>query len=212
MEKSILLFGGTFDPIHRAHIHVAECARQQLKVERLIFVPVRRSPHKKFTPLASDSDRLEMIKLAIAGIPYFSVSDCELKRSEPSFTIDTIRYFRDLLGNEVCLRWLVGADVVKDLPFWHRIKDIIDVCDLTIMLRGGVEKPDFSVLEGFLGLKRVEKLKSNQVETPLIELSSTEIRGRLSSGEDVSELVGVEVMYFIAQNGLYGYRAPESGG
>ena len=212
MEDSILLFGGTFDPIHTAHIRVAEYAREQLKVERVIFIPVRRSPHKEFTPVAGDSDRFDMIKLAIACMPRFSVSNCEFKRSEPSYTIDTIKYFRVLLGNKVRLRWLIGADAVKDLLCWHSIAELIDLCDLTIMRRGGVEKPDFSGLEGFLGAKRVEKLKKNQVETPLIELSSTEIRRRLSSGEDVSELVGVEVMRFIAKNGLYGYQQPESVG
>ncbi len=206
MEKSVLLFGGTFDPIHKAHVRVAECASKALNVERVIFVPVRRSPHKRRTPVASDIDRFDMITLAIAGIRQFSVSDCEFKRSDPSYTIDTIRYFGVLLGNEVRIRWLVGADAVKDLTHWHRIEEIIDSCDLTIMLRGGVERPDFSGLEGYLGAERTEKLKENQVETPLIELSSSEIRYRLSSGEDVSELVGVEVMRFIAEKGLYGYQ------
>lgn len=212
MENSILLFGGTFDPIHNAHVRVAECVGKHLNVHRVIFVPVRRSPHKKLTPVASDIERFEMIGLAIAGMPQFSVSDCELKRSEPSYTIDTIKYFRGLLGDDVRLCWLVGADGVKDLLFWHRIKELIDLCDLTIMLRGGFDRPDFSCLEGVLGAERVEKLKAKQVETPLIELSSTEIRQRLSCGEDVSEFVGVDVMRYIAQKGLYGYRLPKAGG
>jgi len=206
MEKSIILFGGTFDPVHNAHVRVAQVAAEHLNAQQLIFIPVRRSPHKNFTPLASDRDRLKMIQLAIESLPNFSVSDCEVKRSEPSYTIDTIEYFKRQMGKNVRLYWLVGADTVKDLLYWRRIDELVDKCNLTIMRRGGFPQPDLSTLEALLGEKRVEKLKADTINTPSIDLSSTEIRARLAAGKDVTGMVSEKVMRFIAKNELYGCR------
>ncbi|MBW8035017.1 MAG: nicotinate (nicotinamide) nucleotide adenylyltransferase [Planctomycetes bacterium] len=209
MGKSILLFGGTFDPVHNAHVRVAEVAAEHLNAQQVIFIPVRRSPHKNFNPLASDQDRLKMIQLAIESFPNFTVSDCEFKRPEPSYTIDTIEYFKRQMGKNVPLYWLVGADTIKDLLYWHRIGEIIDKCNLAIMRRAGFPLPDLSLLEAHLGKKRVEKLNADTINTPSIDLSSTEIRARLAAGEDVSDMISEEVMRFIAKNALYGCRLPK---
>lgn len=208
MEKSILLFGGTFDPVHNGHVRVAEVAAEHLNAQQVIFIPVRRSPHKNFTPLAADHDRLKMIQLAIASLPNFTVSDCEFKRPEPSYTIDTVEYFRCQIEKNIRLYWLVGADAVQDILYWHRIDELIDKCNLAIMQRGGFPSPDLSPLEKQLGKKRVEKLKADMINTPSISLSSTEIRKRLAEGEDVGDMVCAEVMRYIAKNGLYGCRLP----
>jgi len=203
MEKSILLFFGTFDPVHNAHVRVAQVAAEQLNAQQGIFIPARRSPHKNFIPMANHRDRLEMIQMAIESLPNFSVSDCEFKRPEPSYTIDTIEYFKSKMGADTRLYWLLGADAVKDLLFWHRINELVDQCNIAIMQRGGFSPPDLSLLEETLGKNRIEKLKTSIIDTPSISLSSTEIRERLAAGEDVNGMICKKVLGFIAKKKLY---------
>ena len=200
----ILLFGGTFDPIHRGHTKVAMHAAEQIGTEKIVFVPARRSPHKKFFSVASGVERLEMITLAIVGMDKFEVSDCELKRAQPSYTLDTVREFQAQYRDKAKISWLVGADMVKDLPKWYKINDLIDECNLSVMLRAGFEYPDFDEFEGVFGRQRVEKLKQNVISTPLIDISSTEIRRKLACGADVGDLVEMKVLNYIKTKELYG--------
>ena len=94
MKRRIALFGGTFDPIHKGHMIVARSAAEYISAEEVIFIPARRSPHKHCSTVAGGKDRLAMISAAIVGKSKFCVSDCELKRAEPSYTLDTVREFK----------------------------------------------------------------------------------------------------------------------
>src|SRR5690606_17280300 len=96
-----------------------------------------------FFPSADDDDRLRMITLAIAGEDLFAVSNIELKRPAPSYTLDTVRQFKRDYGADVSIHWLLGADAVEDLVHWHKIRELIDECRLTTMRRAGYEAPDF---------------------------------------------------------------------
>jgi len=202
-ERTIALFGGTFDPIHLGHTSVATAAAAKTRVERVIFIPARCSPLKGFTPRAGDSDRLAMIALAAAACDRFAVSDCELKRPAPSYTLDTLRQFQQEYGPGTSIRWLLGADSVPDLVHWHRIRELIDECDVTTMLRAGYEPPDFDRFEPLWGPERVAKLKRDAIETPLIDISSTEVRKRLAAGEDVRGMLHPDVIDYIQRHGLY---------
>ena len=122
-EKKIALFGGTFDPIHLGHTAVAAAAGEHIGTEKIMFVPARRSPLKAFFPEASDEDRLAMIGLAISGNSGFEVSNYELKKAGPSYTLETIRYFRQQLGSGVLIYWLAGADMLEDLPHWYGVTE-----------------------------------------------------------------------------------------
>jgi len=204
--KRIVLFGGTFDPIHLGHTEVALAAGQQMMADKIIFVPARRSPLKAFFPEASDEDRLEMIKLAIKDNTKFSVSDYELKKPGPSYTIETVRYFRGQPGNENWIFWLIGADTVEDLPHWYKASELIDECNLAVMHRSGYPVPDFTKYIDLWGADRVRKLQQNIIETPLVDISSTEIRKRLSSGKEVNGLVSPEVLRYISEHRLYGIK------
>lgn len=203
-ERKIALFGGTFDPIHLGHTAVAAAAGESIGVERVIFVPARRSPLKAFFPEAGDEDRLAMISLAISGNVGFELSDYELKKAGPSYTLETVRFFQDKLGGSAVIYWLAGVDGLEDLPNWYGVTELIDECNLAVMYRAGVKPPDFSRFEPVWGRQRVEKLRRNVVKTPLIDISSTEVRKRLAAGHDVSGMVCPKVLQYIREHGLYG--------
>ena len=202
-KRRIVLFGGTFDPIHLGHTAVASDAAKQIGAEKLVFIPAKRSPLKGFLPRASDGDRLEMITLATAGNKSFQVSDFELRKSAPSYTLETVRKFHSDCGDEASIYWLIGADGVDDLAYWHMITELIDACNVTTMYRAGCEPPDFTRFEGIWGRRRVEKLQRNIVQTPLVDISSTEIRKGLTEGRDVSKMLHPAVSEYISQHGLY---------
>lgn len=202
-KRRIVLFGGTFDPIHLGHTTVASHAAKHIGADKLIFVPAKRSPLKGFLPLASDDDRLEMISLAVAGEESFEVSDFELRRPAPSYTLETVEKLQAECGDETSIYWLIGADTVDDLVYWHKIVELIDACNLATMYRAGCEPPDFARFEPVWGRQRVEKLQQNIVPTPLVNVSSTEIRNRLAQGLNASEMLHSAVLGHIRQCGLY---------
>ena len=202
-ERKIALFGGTFDPIHLGHRKVAEAVANKIEAEKVIFIPARCSPLKGFAPTAGDEDRLRMIALTIADRKRFAVSNCELERPAPSFTLDTVRQFKQEYGPNVSIHWLLGADSVADLVYWHKIDELIDECRLTTMRRAGYPPPDVDRFESAWGPHRVKMIKDNLVETPLIDISSTEIRRRLAAGEEVGQMLHPDVIEYIRRHHLY---------
>jgi nicotinate-nucleotide adenylyltransferase len=203
MKEKIILFGGSFDPIHNAHIQVAHAAANEIGAQRVIFIPARRSPHKKNIPSADQSQRLEMISLAVESYDEFEVSDCEFQRKEPSYTIDTVMHFKNLFGPQANLYWRVGADTVSELGNWYKISDLIDSCYLSFMPRPGGDRLDFSGLDEIIGIERRKKLEKYTLNTPLIEISSTEIRQRIVELADLSMMLDPKIADYIVENGLY---------
>jgi nicotinate-nucleotide adenylyltransferase len=209
-KKKIVLFGGTFDPIHLGHTAVAADAAEQIGAEKIVLVPAKRSPLKGFMPKVGDGDRLKMISLAIAGQKNFELSDYELRKRAPSYTLETVRWFQTKYGGDALIHWLVGADSVEDLSLWHEITALIDECTLCTMCRAGCKKPDYARFEAVWGHRRVQKLQQNIVQTPLIDISSTEVRKRLAAGSDVVGMLHPAVIEYIRQRGLY--RSKEESG
>ena len=202
-KRKIALFGGMFDPIHLGHIAVTSEAAEHIGAEKILFIPAKRSPLKESFPEASGEDRLKMIALAIAGNKKFQLSGCELKKSEPSYTLQTVRQFQAEYGSETSIYWLTGADSIDELPRWYRIIELIDECNLSVMYRAGCELPDFAKFKTIWGPRRVEKLQRNVIPTPLIDISSTEIRNRLAAGRDVTNMLPPSVDNYIHKHGLY---------
>jgi nicotinate-nucleotide adenylyltransferase len=202
-KRNIARFGGTFDPIHLGHTQVAEAAAKQIEAEKVIFIPAKCSPLKGFFPNAADEDRLHLIELAIRGNDRFSVSDCELRRAAPSYTLDTVRRFQQEYGADASIYWLLGADSVGDLVLWHRIDELIDACNLAVMVRGGYGTPSFDRHLPTLGPDRIEKLRRNVIQTPSVPISSTTVRARLAAGEDVRDMLCPDVLDYIRKRGLY---------
>jgi nicotinate-nucleotide adenylyltransferase len=202
-KRKIALFGGTFDPIHLGHTAVVTVAAEYIGAEKIIFIPTKRSPLKDSFPKASDDDRIAMIAIAIAENKKFQLNDCELKKHEPSYTLETVRQFQADYGSDTLIYWLVGADSIDELPRWYGIIELIDECNLCVMFRAGCKPPDFAKFTAIWGPQRVEKLQRNVIQTPLIDVSSTEIRSRLAAGLDVADMLHPSVIDYIRKSRLY---------
>ena len=202
-NKNIILFGGTFDPVHLGHTAVAKSASEYIKADRVIFIPAKCSPLKIISPRVSDIDRLEMLYLAIKGQDKFEISDYEIKKPSPSFTLNTVRYFKSIYGAEYNLYWLVGADSIDELVHWHRITELIDECNVAMMYRAEYDKPDFAKYKDIWGIDRVEKLQHNIIPTPMVSISSTEVRRRIASGGEVAQMLDNKVFSYIIENPVF---------
>jgi len=207
VKKKIALFGGTFDPVHLGHTAVAAVAAEHIGAEKVIFIPAKRSPLKISLPQAKDDDRLAMITLAIADNKKFMLSDYELRKARPSYTLETVRYFQADYSGEAMIYWLIGADSIDELSRWYGIIELIDECNLSVMFRAGCKPPNFAKFENIWGAARVEKLQKNIIQTPLIDVSSTEIRNRLAAGRDVTDMLAPSVAGYIRKHGLYQSKA-----
>lgn len=201
--EKIILFGGSFDPIHAGHVCVARHALQALDAGKLIFIPAHRSPHKTDLP-AAGRHRLAMIRKAIEGIDGFCVSDCELMRPQPSYTLDTINYFREQFGSDAVLHWLVGADQLSSFDRWHRVNELLKRCRVSVMVRAGYPPPDFSRFKEIFSKDVIDRLKSDVVTTPLIELDSTAIRRQIAADTIGTDALPAGVLEYIRKNHLYG--------
>mgnify|MGYP001381282328 CR=1 FL=1 len=202
-ERKIVLFGGTFDPVHLGHTCVAACTAEFIGAEKVVFIPAKRSPLKNLFPKAGDNDRLNMIALAIADNKNLQLSDCELKKPGPGYTLETVRCLQAEYGSSTSIYWLVGADSIDELPYWYGITSLIDECNLSVMCRAGYPFPDFAEFKPLWGVSRVEKLQQCVIETPLIEISSTEIRNRIAAGGDVSGMLHPAVAEYVREHNLY---------
>lgn len=178
------IYGGTFDPVHSAHLVLARDALEQLQLEKVIFVPAAASPQKK-APLAPPQLRLEMLSRAIAGERCFEVENCELARPAPSYTTDTIEYLAGKWPNAQ-LFLLLGDDNLAALPDWHRYEDLRRMVTFVILRR--TEMP---VAHDYLRVERI------------MEISATEIRRRVAAGESFRYLVPETVHEIICAQQLY---------
>jgi nicotinate-nucleotide adenylyltransferase len=186
--RKIALYGGTFDPIHHAHLILAREAREQLDFERVIFVPAAISPLRD-APSASSEMRLAMLRAAIDKEQAFVVDDCELRRPPPSYTIDTvIEIKRNYPDAEIYC--LIGDDNVAELERWHRLPELKKMVQFVVLERTGV-----AVSHSYPMIRR------------RIDISATEIRKRVACGQSIRYLVPEAVENIIRQGNLYREQA-----
>ncbi len=201
-RQNIILFGGSFDPIHLAHVNIAlQCVKEKAPA-KVIFIPANRSPLKSHKTLADSHHRSKMIKLAIAGYDSFEFSDYELNRVPPSYSIYTVRHFKNMY-QEANLFWLAGVDVLEDLPKWYRIRELLEMCNFILTARLPF---DFSALENIanvLGNDVADSIKNNIIEIDPMDISSSSIRNKIVSGVDVSEYLNEDVHQYIKAYNLY---------
>jgi nicotinate-nucleotide adenylyltransferase len=183
--KKIGIYGGTFDPVHHAHLILAREAIEALSLEKVILVPAAISPLKKSAPVASGEVRLAMLRAAINGEPEFEVDECELRRPPPSYTIDTIRDIRRR-ERDAEIHCLIGEDHVERLPQWSRFLDLDKMVRFVVLDRTG-KQPTHSY----------------QVIRRRIDISATEIRRRVAQNESIRYLVPESVEKIIRREKLY---------
>jgi len=203
MAIRVGLYGGTFDPIHVGHLIAARAARERLGLDRLIVIPSAHPPHKPVADLTDASHRVAMAKLAVEGESDFEVSDCEVRRTGPSYTIDTVGEFRRRFGPEADLIWLIGADTLGELAGWHRLEDLVEACRIVTLARPGWESPDVEPLRSRLSAAQIDRLCNDRIDTPRIDVSATDIRRRLAEGKSVRWFVPEAVRQYIVGEGLY---------
>ncbi|MEC7281740.1 MAG: nicotinate-nucleotide adenylyltransferase, partial [Verrucomicrobiota bacterium] len=164
-QRSIALYGGSFDPVHGAHLEVAWAALENCDLDTVIFIPTAQSPLKKNAAMASDTDRVEMLRLATAEESRFEVDTCELERGGTSYTFDTVKAYQT--AHERCrLHWIIGADQFELLSQWRRIEEIASLVTFIVFRR-----PGHSIFQS-----AVKGLRFVIIDAPLMHHSSTEIR------------------------------------
>jgi len=192
----VLYFGGSFNPIHHGHLICARAVAEARGCDRVVLVPSALPPHKPDSAdLAAPRDRLIMCQSAVSGSELFRVSDLELNRAGPSYTIETVRELSRSEPGKV--HWLIGADMLMYLPKWHRPLELIWEAELVVMARPGWTI-DWQALPA-----EYRYLQKNVTEAPLIDIRASEIRKRVAAGTSIEYLTPPAVCRYIADRSLY---------
>lgn len=238
----IALYGGSFNPIHLGHLIIARAVAEEMDLDRVIFLPSASPPHKDAGDLAPAEHRAAMVRLAIDNEPIFAFSDYDLKRSGPTYTIETVKHFlkhgdteapsdgpgrHDVTkppghdwkqhwgvgvrreGVPICgdvdffLGWIMGADSLMELPTWHRPGELVDACQIITAARPGYEVIDWNVLAKTFSVAQIERLRQGVVDTPRIDISSSDVRRRIREGRSIRFLVPEPVREYIDSERLY---------
>ena len=191
------ILGGTFDPIHIAHLAIAEEAREALGLSTVLFIPAAMPPHKVDRPVSNPEQRLAMVELAIADNPAFEASRIELGRTGPSYTVDTL----EALGADGAdLVLILSAEAFRDLRTWHRPERILELARLAVVPRDGFPDTNRSFLaEHFPGFED----RATFLGGPRLRLSASELRERAASGRSLRYLVPDAVAAYIGDHALY---------
>ncbi|MEM1060994.1 MAG: nicotinate-nucleotide adenylyltransferase [Planctomycetota bacterium] len=194
------IFGGTFDPVHYGHLLLAERCRELLSLDEVRLVPAGDPYHKDRDDVTPAKARAEMLEFATAGNPRFVVDRREIKRSGPSYTIDTLRELRSERPDDE-LYLLMGADSLADLPNWREPEEILELAVVVAVTRPGEEISQPDELAELWGGRSADRIRV--VGLPLIELSSSDLRQRVCSGRSVRYMTPAAVTAYIEAQGLY---------
>lgn len=186
LKARVGVFGGTFDPVHVGHLAIALAALESVPLDRVLFVPVRRSPLKDRDPLASVADRVAMLEAALVGEPRFALSRVELERDGVSYTVDTLEALR--AQGELYL--ILGSDALADLARWRTPDRIRELATILVAVRPGAPEPD-------------PVHQARAFDAPRLDISSRELRARATRGLSLRYLVPDAVWEHIKKRGLY---------
>jgi nicotinate-nucleotide adenylyltransferase len=202
--KTLLVYGGTFDPVHIAHVVLPEMVRQEIGADLIAYIPAGTPPHKQGIGRTPGRQRLEMLKLALEDNPNAVVLTHELDREtgKPSYTVDTLETLRQELGPEVKLRLLMGGDMLAIFPKWHRYQRILELAEPVVMVRPPVDKE--AMLKALPAPLEAKDWAARVVTMAPTALSSTTVRERLKQAQGIDDLVPEKVSAYIRQHGLYG--------
>ncbi|WP_071460199.1 nicotinate-nucleotide adenylyltransferase [Bacillus massilinigeriensis] len=186
--SKIGILGGTFNPPHIGHLIIANEVYSKLELDLVWFMPNNKPPHKSMTGNASKNDRLKMLKLATKSHPGFSIQTIELEREGPSYTFDTMKTLAEM-HPDTEFYFIIGGDMVEYLPNWKNIDALLRLVNFV-----GVSRPSFQTDSPYPII---------HMDTPLIEISSSDIRQRIRDGKTIRYLVTDDIREYIEENGLY---------
>ena len=202
MKRRIGILGGTFDPPHLGHLLIAETARIALDLESVLFVPAGEPWLKSGQRITPASHRLRMVELAIADNPDFCVSDCEVRRSGATYTVDTLRELRSAYPDDTDFYFIVGSDVLDQFHRWKEPVGILEMCHLAVIERPGGPVNGIQVLAERLPAA-VESGAVLSVAGPRVDFSASDIRRILAAGQSVRYQVPDAVAEYINEHQLY---------
>ena len=210
------IFGGTFDPIHYGHLRVAEEIVETVGLQKMYFVPAGM-PRLRHSPVASSQHRVEIVRLAIQKNPDFVLDEREIYRDGVSYSIDTVREFKQEFGEEVRLCFILGADAFIKLPEWNNWKELFNLCHFIVSSRPGYS---LTLIKELLSkelreecsqrwVSNTESLKKDTsglifiASTTMLDISATSIRAHIAAGRSVRHLVPSVTVNYISENKLY---------
>lgn len=191
-RRRIGVYGGTFDPVHTVHLIVAERARDTLELDEIWLMPARIPPHKQDKVITADHHRIEMLRRAVAGNPFFQISTVELdvQESVPSYTYDTMCKLM-AAHQDVDFFFIIGGDMVEYLPKWHRVNELLRMVQFVALAR-----PGYSMSTPY-------REWLIEVDMPQLDIASSQVRDLIRSGHSIRYLVPEAVRLYIEENGLY---------
>ena len=209
----IALFGGTFDPVHHGHLRSAIEVLEHFAFETVHLIPAHRPPHRD-QPQTSSEHRLAMLAAAVEHEPSLIADDREIRREEPSYSVNTIRQFKaefkEKHGGDCALTWVMGTDALATLDYWHEWPELFSLANVLVLCRPGAELAVPAVVEAKFGLPKTATAELTELSGGFyrlslsqFEVSASDIRARLQQGRSVSYLVPEKVRQYIDVNELY---------
>lgn len=187
MNPPLAILGGTFDPVHNAHLAVARHALEALGCERVLWIPTG-APAYRAAPIASAPHRVAMLRLALAGEPRLAIDERELAPGHSGYTVDTLIALRAETDSKAPMVLLMGADQYSRLETWYRWRDLVKLCRIAVFERPGAPAPQGDVIRAAM---------------PALAISASDARARLARGEDVSTMLPSPVLGYIREHALY---------
>jgi len=198
--KRIGILGGTFNPIHKGHLALAVAAREEFALDKIIFLPSGKPPHKD-KEIADKEDRYNMVKLAIRGNPDYTISRLELDREGYSYAVDTFNMLKKAFGKSVKLFYIMGLDSINEILSWKKPLELFKLCEFIVGTRPGTRVRTFKRLTKFPPLqKEVDKIHLIELKE---DISASDIRQKIKKGKSVEKIVPKAVLDYIKKKGIY---------
>lgn len=203
-SSTLLIFGGTFDPPHRAHTVLPPIVARQLHCDRILYVPAALNPLKTDRPPAPAEHRLAMLRLALANVPATEICTIELDRPGPSYMVETLEALRKQYGSDVALHLLIGSDQALEFQRWRKWHRILELATPAVLLRPPLDASQFhEQLRARFSSGVAQSWLDWIVDAPPLDIRATELRRRLVADQGLDELIDPGVLEYLRRHGLY---------
>ena len=213
MEK-IGILGGTFDPVHKGHLQLADAALQEVDLDKVLFIPSAYPPHKNMAKVASFEHRFKMLEIGVSNKEQFVVSDLESKREKPSYTFETLRELKEPCSEDLEYYFIIGCDAFIDIKSWYRWKEVISSTNFILAIRPGFDELtiiNYMECHGFVAKDDedgvwAKKKYDNKVlllKTAIDDISSTAVRKNIYEERKWTDLIPDDVAEYIVSHSLY---------